>query len=600
MNSTWTWPRPSDRPGKPYVTDDLKTTNRRRGSRGALLLLIAILALLALVMGRCWYLQYYCSQDARDQAARQQLKIIPQRARRGMIVDRRGVKLALSVERWSVALDPSFLDDVDQVVDALAAKLSLDPAPLARNIQAAGDRRFLWIKRFVRDDQADSLRQMNLRGVIFVTEYERRYPLGPLAAHVIGFTDIDGRGREGVEAQCDTHLAGKDGTRYLRTDTQGRAIGVAQPPEQCQDGLTVVLSLDVNIQAFVAEQLAATVQKFQATGALAVAMNPRTGEVLALANYPTFDPNSARLVGSQIRRNRVLTDPVEPGSIFKPFTVAAALQGGYVTPNEKMFCHEGRYAGRGFGVITEYGDHAYGDISVTDIVVHSSNIGAAKIAQKMGKKYFHEMIERFGFGRKTDIDLPGEGPGILRALSEWKWGDYALTRAAYGQGPIVATPIQLIRAFCCFANAGKLVRPSVIKGVLVEDELLLAEKRSAEDSDRNAQIIAPEVAAALAGEILRAAVDRKEGTAHNAYIDGVAVFGKTGTAQVAKKDGKGYEDRKYISSFIAGAPADDPRICTLVMVQEPNQALGLGYTGGMVAAPAVREIIRQTLTYWQE
>ena len=400
-----------------------------------------------------------------------------------------------------------------------------------------------------------------------------------------------------MEAQCEKHLAGEGGQVHLRCDTQGRPVGVVRPAVESRDGRTVVLSLDVNVQEFVEGQLAATVEKHEAAGGVAVVMDPQTGEVLALANYPTFDPNEARKVDATIRRNRAITDPVEPGSTFKPFTVAAALAGGYVRAQDEVFCHEGRYQGKGFGVITEYGTHAFGDLSVTDIIVHSSNIGAAKIAQMMGKKYFYEMIERFGFGRKTGIDLPGEGAGILRPLSEWKWGDYALTRAAYGQGPIVVTPIQLIRAFCCFANGGRLVQPTLVKGVLVEDELLLAERRTAAVNERNWRVIAAAVADEMCGEILRAVVERKEGTAHNAYLEGMAVFGKTGTAQVPKKDGKGYEEDKYVSSFIAGAPADDPRICVLVMVREPNRGLGLGYTGGMVAAPAVREIIRQTLAY---
>ena len=291
---------------------------------------------------------------------------------------------------------------------------------------------------------------------------------------------------------------------------------------------------------------------------------------------------------------------MEPGSIFKPFTVASALEGGYVTVNQKIFCYNGYYAKRGIGIISEYNNHGYGELTVAEIIMRSSNIGSARIAQKMGKRYFHAMIEKFGFGKRTGIDLPGEGAGILRPLREWKWGQYALTRAAYGQGPIVTTPIQIIQGFCCIANGGKLVRPRVVRGVLTPEGKVARDigKDSAlsmAEAGDALQVLKPQVSRKMVHEVLKAVVDRRGGTARRARIEGYEVFGKTGTAQVAVNGN--YVDGKYVSSFMAGAPAWAPRICVLVMVREPDRSLGLGYTGGVVAAPAVKEILRQTLPY---
>jgi len=575
--------------------------NKHREWWPAQALLGLMLAGLLVVLIRCGYLQYFRSAEFRRQAAHQQLKIIPRNARRGSIVDRQGRVLAVSTERISVRVDPVLLDDIAKTARTLAKILAVDEQELQTKLQQRRDKRFMWVKRFVTDRETQKVRSLKIRGVVLEREYERQYPMGQLTAHVLGFTDIDSRGLEGVEAKYEEYLAGKKGCWRLKSDARRRPIGTQGEFEEAQDGDTIVLSIDAVIQTYVEEQLDETVKKFQAKGATGIVMDPYNGQVLALANWPRFDPARARQSDLTVRRNRALTDPVEPGSTFKPFTVAAALEGNFVRANDKIYCHEGRYAGKGFGAIKEYDDHGYGDLTVTDVIVRSSNIGVAKIAQKMGKKHFYGMIEKFGFGKKTGIDLSGEGAGILRPLSEWKWGDYALTRAAFGQGPISATPIQLMRGFCCLVNGGRGVQPRVVLGVLSPGRKVLrdftVQNDKAQGDSGQRQVLSQKVSRQMTGDVLRAVVDRKGGTAHNAYIEGYSVFGKTGTANIAKKDGKGYEENKYISSFIAGAPAEHPAVCVLVMVYEPDRSLGLGYTGGMVAAPAVREILRQTLAY---
>jgi len=565
-----------------------------------------IAALLLAVLGRCWLLQYYHCSRARLRADRQQRLIIPQNARRGLIVDRNGSKLAISVRADSVAADPSIIQDVQAVAASLAETLQMDKARLRDKLQDAAGRRFLWVKRFVSDAEADKVRQLAIRGVIVTAEWQRRYPMGQLAGHVLGFTDIDGRGLAGIEVSYDEYLSPRPGKLICRSDALRRPIGLGDRCTPGRPGRTVVLTIDAFIQECTERHLAATVEKFAAESAIAIVMDPWTGEVLAMANAPGIDPAKARRSDQSARRNRALTDPVEPGSIFKPFTVAAALDGGFVTARQQIDCLDGPFRARGIGVIREYKRY-FGKISVADVIVHSSNIGAAKIALKMGKEHFYRMIRKFGFGSRTGIDLAGEGAGILTPLSQWKWGQYALTRAAFGQGPIATTPIQLIRAFCCFANGGRLVRPRLVRWVLdgetvvkdcrQDDGRLAAELVETGRSAGPSRVISQRVALQMAREILTGVVNRRGGTAHNAYLPGYDVFGKTGTAQIPRTDHRGYEEGGYISSFIAGAPATHPRICVLVMVRRPDRSLGLGYTGGQVAAPAVKEIIRETLAY---
>ena len=573
-----------------------KTGERRWGMVFLSLLVVLLLG----VLGRCWQLQYCQVEEHRDRVYRQQLKIVPQTARRGAILDRKGRILAASIKTLSVRADPSWVDDVDQAAKLLAAALDLDAQALRDGLLARRHLRHLWVKRFVSEEEAQRVRSLNLRGVVLESDYERRYPMGTLASHVIGFCDIDGGGLEGIERQYDASLKPTSGKWLLVSDALRRPVAPQGQAQKPQDGSSVVLTLDAMIQSVVEEQIKEVAVKFRAQGALGIVMDPLTGEILAMANWPTFDPKFARQSPVDLRRNRILTDPFEPGSTFKPFTVAAAMEGGFVRIDQPIFCHNGYYTGKGIGVIREYEGHGYGELTVAEVIVRSSNIGAAKIAQEMGKEYFYQQIERFGFGRKTGIDLPGEGPGILTPLAEWKWGQYALTRAAYGQGPVVVTALQLTGGFACLCNGGVLIQPRVTRGILTSDGDVLSDFAFAGGQvgqNKPEQVISPEVSRLLVQQALRPVVERQGGTARRADVEGYQVFGKTGTAQIPREDGRGYSTNKYIASFIAGAPAANPRICVLVSVREPDRSLGLGYTGGMVAAPVVREIVNQTLIY---
>lgn len=581
-------------------------TNQRRQWWKGQLGLASLVILFSIVLWRCWILQVDKHEFFVQRAHHQQLKIIPQSARRGMIVDRRGQILAVSVRRPSVRLDPYLIQNPTRVARKLGTALTLNADQIHTKILARKNKRFLWVKRFISDAELERVKELNLPGLVIEYEYERQYPMGSLACHILGFTDIDGKGLEGIEAEYDTYLLAEPGRWRLHSDVKRRPIVPTGDCSSANDGQIVVLTIDANIQALVEEQLQKTVQKFNARGATGIVMSPKSGEVLALANYPNFDPAQARHVSTDVRRNRALTDPVEPGSLFKPFTIASAVQGRFVSLDDKIDCQEGPYSAKGIGVIREY-KYYFGTLSVADVIARSSNIGTAKIAQKMGKTYFYPMIEKFGFGQKTGIDLPGEGAGILRPLREWKWGQYALTRASYGQGPIATTPIQIVNGFCTLSNGGLKHIPRVTLGILSSDGQEVVKNFSPDaarlTSDTNQKpkstqrVISNHVATQLVNRALTAVVERVGGTAHNASLDDYKVYGKTGTAQVPKKDGRGYEANKYVSSFMGGAPAKDPQVCVLVMVYEPDRSLGLGYTGGAVSATAVGEIIQHTLAY---
>lgn len=570
----------------------------QKGCRPPQAFLIVLIAILASVLVRCWLLQHEDAEKFRQKAEKQQLKIIPQSAPRGMIVDRAGRLMAVSTKMFSVAADPKLIENTAKTADVLAKILDMDAEELAKTIESKKQGRFIWVKRFIDDDQAAKVKAEagNIRGVFLENEYQRQYPMGRLAAHLIGFTDIDDRGIGGLEYALERYLAGEGGQMTVFSDAARRPIASDGPYQPPKAGNSLILTIDAVIQTYLEEQLAATIEKFGAKQAVGIVMDPRNGEILAMANLPNFEPAQARNTEAQLRRNSAIVEPVEPGSTFKPFAVAAALEGGYIKSLEdKIDCLEGPYSGKGFGRISEPRNY-HGTISVSKILVRSSNIGVAKLTHKMGKPYWRGAVMKFGFGQKTGVDLPGEDKGLLP-----KWDDklYTSTRTAFGQG-IAVTPLQLIRGFCCLANGGKLVRPHAVRAIMAADGKLIEDfsgDYSRENIASGRRVISENVAKAIVTDALVKVVANKNSSAHNGYIEGYEVFGKTGTAQIAKKDSRGYQTGKYISSFMAGAPANAPRICVLVMTHEPDLSLGLGYYGGIVSAPAVGEVLKQSLAY---
>jgi cell division protein FtsI/penicillin-binding protein 2 len=309
-----------------------------------------------------------------------------------------------------------------------------------------------------------------------------------------------------------------------------------------------------------------------------------------MVSLPDFDPENISSADPESLRNRAITDQFEPGSIFKPITVAIALDAGAVNKTEKIFCEDGHYYGKGFGKIGEYRNHRYGKMTIKEILVKSSNIGVAKIGQRLGKDRLHKGIRSFGFGQRTGIDLPGEVEGFMWPVE--KWTGYSVTRVPFGQ-EITVTAIQVVRAFCILANGGHAVQPFVVRAMVDHKGKITKLKR--QNLPSVGYVVKPEVAKWVVGNALAAVVN--DGTGKRARLDKWQIFGKTGTANIAKSNERGYSDSDYVASFVAGGPAEDPRIVVLVSIRKPNKKLGKGYTGGAVASPVAAKIIEKTLTY---
>ncbi|HSW45024.1 MAG TPA: penicillin-binding protein 2, partial [Phycisphaerae bacterium] len=412
----------------------------------------------------------------------------------------------------------------------------------------------------------------------------RSYPMGKLAAHVIGFVGADAHGLEGVELAYEKYLKATPGKRVVYRDVQRRAI--FQEPDSYvapRDGMNVVLTLDANIQEVLEKEVGGAVERFQAECAVGLVMSVKTGEVLAMACAPTYDPAEANKYKPERRRNRILTDPMEPGSAFKQFVMATALAEGVTKPTESIFCHNGLYV-TGARRLSDH--EPYGSLTVEQIMIHSSNIGMAILGQRLGNMRMHRALKQFGFGSQTGIDLPGEGEGILMPLKSWN--SFTTTSVPMGQ-ELAVTPIQLATAFCGLINGGQKIRPRVVAAVVDRNGEVIEDHTRVGDLGT---VVRADVAATMRG-ILAKVVN--EGTGRNCRLDQWQVMGKTGTAQVPRTDRRGYEPDAYLGTFIAGVPADDPEIVCLVQVRKPNRRIA--YYGSAVAAPSVRTVLAYVLPY---
>ncbi len=432
-------------------------------------------------------------------------------------------------------------------------------------------------------------RARRIYGIGVQSDWQRHYPVGPVAAHIVGFASVDNRGLGGIELQYDKELGGSPGQNILFADARRRSIRLKQQTGRLRDGVGIILTIDATIQQFARAELLKQYESYEAESAVAIVAEPKTGAILAVVSLPDFNPDNISSADPNSFRNRATNDQFEPGSILKPIAAAIALDAEVVNKNEKIFCENGNYHGKGFGQIGEYSNHRFGKLSVREILVKSSNIGMAKIGQKLGKDKLYEGLKLFGFGEKTGVDLPGEAEGLLRPAQ--KWTGYSVTRIPFGQ-EISVTAIQLIRAFCILANGGHTVRPYVVRAVVDNDGEIVKLKRP---PPAVGFVIEPEVAEWIVTEAMVGVVN--EGTGKRAKLEKWQVFGKTGTANIAKSDERGYSESEYIASFIAGAPAKEPAVVVLVSIRKPNIELGKGYTGGTVAAPVAARILEKTLNY---
>jgi cell division protein FtsI/penicillin-binding protein 2 len=494
-------------------------------------------------------------------AERQQIREFTTTSKRGVIYDRNGEELAVSRRMASIVADPLFVKDPLAAAEALAPILGLEASTLADKL--TGDSRFAFLARKVDPALGQRVLDLGLRGISVQPEEKRVYPKGALAPQVLGYVGTDNVGLAGIEKQYDEQLTGVSGKRGVVGDPFGRTLGVIFDQEG-QEGRSVVLTIDEKIQ-FVAEQaVAAAVEKFGALKGTAIVLDPRSGEVLAMANVPYFDANEFGVQKEEERRNAAVTDQYEPGSTFKMVVAAAALEAGLVEPDTSFDLAP---------TITIYDrtvHEAHEDIpavrsmTVTEILAQSSNVGAVTLGLEVGKERLVDAINDFGFTARTGIDFPGEALGSM--LSPDKWSGTTIANVPMGQG-ISATPIQVAAAYGAIANDGVYVQPHLAKGAPTKP---------------SHRVISEEVARHLRA-MLRVTV--ATGTGQEAQIEGYVVAGKTGTAQKVLPNG-GYSNDTFIASFIGMVPADDPALVILVSIDEPT----VEYYGSLVAAPAFAQI----------
>jgi len=545
-------------------------------------LVLLIIAFLALA-GRCFYLQHFKNEFYTARCSAQQQSRSPLSPRRGTILDPRGRVLAASNRIHVVKAEPQIIRDPEAVATELAPIVEMDPHEIRDLIIQSRNPGYAKIKAGLDFDQCARARK--IYGIGVESEWVRVYPMGRLTVHVVGFASRDNRGLEGLELWYDKPLRGSSAQSIYLTDVKRRRLRLQREQGILSDGVGIILTLDATIQQFVRDELIKQYEKYEAEAAVAIVAEPKTGAILAMVSLPDFDPLEVGATDPNNFRSRAITDWFEPGSVIKPIVMAIAMDAGVVKKGQTIFCENGSYSGKGFGRIGEY-RRGFGNLTVREILVKSSNIGMAKIGQRLGKKRLHDGLALFGFGEKTGIELPGERDGLLWPVR--KWNGYSETRVAFGQ-EICVTAIQMVRAFCILANGGRLVQPYLVKAIVESDGTIEDLKRPPPVG----YIVKPEVAKWVVSDAMAAVVN--EGTGKRAKLERWQTFGKTGTANIAEKGV--YSKDHYIASFISGAPADDPEIVVLVSIFKPNKKLGLGYTGGVVSSPVAAKIIEKTLTY---
>lgn len=509
--------------------------------------------------------------------------VIP--ARRGMILDVRGRVVAGSERRPDVFVDPALVTNIDELAAKLSSRVNEPAEAIAKKIRARLGSRFVIVSREIDDVTQDAVAAMDEPAVGLAHRSVRTYPLHESMAHVLGWVGRDGEGMEGLELRYDKHLSGQPGWRGTVRDARRRAIGrSAREPIAPQDGGHVVLTIDAEIQRVTETALARAVLDNRAESGVAIVMSARTGEVRAMACFPTFDANDAPLVPAALRRNRTVTDPTEPGSTFKPIIMSSALGGGFVSTTEKIDCEMGTLR-IGSRVVKDTRPH--GMMDAKGIIARSSNIGMTKIGLRMGNEVLYETVRRFGFGSKTEVGFPGENRGLVHPLRRWNRTTTPSISFGYEIG---VTPLQLITAYVALVNDGVLLRPRLVRAILDANGEVLQEFV---DPQRVRRVASREVARYVTREMMRAVVE--EGGGHRARSQHYTVMGKTGTAKLLYKDKPVYEPGAYLGTFVGAAPVESPELVVIVMVRRP--ASGLAYYGGAVSAPAVKEILERSLAY---
>jgi len=568
-------------------------------AKGQKIRMVTVLALIGIsaagIVARAVQIQILERDRLQSIAQRQHKETIEVKAKRGDILDRKGEPLAVSREEAQVFARPPDIEDMDAVADKIGSILGMDRGVLKRKLSLGES--FLWITRTASIEQAEKIKTLDLPGVGILPASRRFYPGGTLAANILGFTGVDGNGLEGLEFLYEEKLAGRPMKLWIERDARGNSFvlsnvrspanlglfgGRRQEPELFElesKGASLKLTIMRSLQYVVERELEEGVKSAGAKAGCILAMDPSTGEILAMASYPTFDPNRFGKYSQAAYRNRCVQTAYEPGSTFKVFTVAAALEHRAVKPGDILYCENGSYE-LGGETIRDIKKHGW--MSIEQIIAHSSNIGASKIGELLGADNLHDAAASFGFGKKTGVDFPGESSGLLR--DSRSWSQVAVGTISFGQG-IAVTPVQMVSAMSAIANGGHMIKPHLVSEIIVSDGT-----RRNISLDKDDRVISKETALTVTrfmGEVVS-----PEGTGKKAMVEGYKVAGKTGTAQKPREGELGYADGLYVASFMGFLPAGDPRLAMIVVIDEPDPRRPWG---GEVAAPVFKDIAEKAM-----
>ncbi|MDD4956652.1 MAG: penicillin-binding protein 2 [Candidatus Omnitrophica bacterium] len=540
-----------------------------------LLLLIMTYSALSL---RLFQLQVVDTDKFSELADNQHNRIVKVEPRRGTIFDRHMDPLAINLDAPSIFCDPKFVKDPEHTARVLSEILGLDQGTILSRVTRSG--RFSWLSRKVDRDVSENIKRAGLPGIHICIESKRNYPNDSMACHVLGFAGMDNAGLEGVERLFDADLRGEPGYSHMIKDARRNTVLLKEdesiPPK---NGHNIILTIDAVIQYITEEELKSGVNRSKASSGTVIVMDPYSGRILALANYPGYDLNLSGQTPRDIMKNDAVSSVFEPGSVFKVVTASAVLNEGKISPDDMFDCENGEYAVGG-RILHDY--HAYGKLSFSDVIAKSSNIGTVKAAHELGKEKLYDYTRLFGFGENTGVDLPGEVAGINRAPATWSKSD--ITTIPIGQG-IAVTPMQLACAISAIANGGKLMEPYIVdrvttwEGGEVRKNVPRVKKR----------VLSEETSKEMKKILNRVVTD---GTGKKAASKFFSSCGKTGTAQMVNPAG-GYYDNKYNATFIGFAPMEDPVISIVVVVKDPQPV----HFGGSVAGPVFKNISERTMQY---
>jgi cell division protein FtsI/penicillin-binding protein 2 len=549
---------------KPYVSRHIRTPihnkqmlNRRRVCTVMLIFLIGLTAVLTRLLWLMVFKHEGYAQKAKGQYEREKELASP----RGFVYDRKMRELAVNIKTKSLYGEPNKIHDAAAVSRTISPIIRISQKRL--NSKLTKSKKFVWIARKLELNKSEKIRKLHINGLGFVEEMKRYYPRGSLASHIIGFVGMDNYGLEGLEKKYDFFMKGKSGSFIVHTDARGKEIfqNISEPVP----GNNIVLTIDERLQYIVEKELEGAIKKWKAKAAVSIMMDPNTGEILALANKPDYNPNFAGKFDAEARRNRAVTDMYEPGSTFKAVAASAALEEKIVTMNKLFDCSKG-YIQVSRKRIRDA--HRHGILTFKQIIQKSSNVGTIQVANLLGKSRFYKYMKAFGIGQKTNIDLHGEVRGLL--IHPKYWSGLSLASMAIGQ-EVGVTPLQIVRLYSVIANGGKLMRPYVVSQVISPSDEII--KSNYPRPVR--QVISQETSRKMR-TILKTVVE-DGGTAVKAAIEGNPVAGKTGTAQIIDPKTKRYSRTKYVSSFVGFVPADEPRLALI--------------------APVFKNIVEQSLAY---